>query len=54
MRFAFAALQGAAIADDIGLDDQATGIVDMLRALAVETATPRPSLTDLPTEETIT
>lgn len=54
VRFAFAALQGAAIADDIGLDDQATGIVDMLRALAVETATPRPSLTDLPTEETIT
>jgi AcrR family transcriptional regulator len=43
VRFAFAALQGAAIADDVGLDGQAQDIVEMLRALAVELSTPRPA-----------
>ena len=43
VRFAFAALQGAAIAHDIGLDGQARDIVEMLRALAAELSTPRPA-----------
>ena len=55
VRFCFAALQGAAIADDLGLDDEADDILSILRGLAatlgntISTTVPAPA----PTEETV-
>jgi AcrR family transcriptional regulator len=50
VRFAFAALQGAAIADDLGLDRQAADIVDVLRGLARDIAATLPTSTSHPNE----
>ena len=47
VRFAFATLQGAAIADDLGLDREAAEAVDILRALASDTAAAIPPTSPL-------
>jgi AcrR family transcriptional regulator len=61
VRFCFAALQGAAIADDLGLDHEADDIVNIMRGLAATLSTtapidaPRPADApiDAPTEEPV-
>lgn len=51
VRFCFAALQGAAIADDLGFDDEAADILMILRGLAATLGTTVPA--PAPTEETV-